>query len=235
MRHKIAISTMGFMIFLAAAIVTKAQDAPPPPPGAEPGMHMQQGGPHGWGDGPRGFEHDGGEGFGHHEGRGFGGGEHGGMHGGFGGGEHLIQMAENPHVRMFLGLTDDQVQRLHQIGVDSEKASIQNRADMELKHLELRELLRSDNPDHDAIMSKLDEVNATRGKIEKQRVETFLNARGVLTPEQLKKVKEFMEHRGPGGMEHGREMEHHGGGRPPMHGGGPGGQPQPKPAAPPAQ
>ena len=121
---------------------------------------------------------------------------------------------------------DEQVARLHKIGVDAEKASVQTRADMELRHIELRELMRADNPDHDAIMQKLDEVNALQGKMEKQRVETMLSARGVLTPEQQKKIKTFMENRGAGGgPERGRMMERRGGmGRPPGHpGGAPGG------------
>jgi Spy/CpxP family protein refolding chaperone len=231
MRKRLAIGTMGFMVLLASVIVIRAQDAPPP----NQGEARQHDGPRGWSNGPREFGHEGGEGFRDHEGPGFGGGERGGMHG-FGGGEHLLRMAENPRVKMFLGLSDEQVERLHKIGIDSEKASVQNRADMELKHIELRELLRSDNPDRDAIMSKIDEANALRGKIEKQHIETYLNARGVLTPDQLKKVKEFMQH-GPGGMEHRGEMGHRGMGRPPMHGGpgGPGGPPPAKPGAPPAQ
>ena len=149
-------------------------------------------------------------------------------------------MAENPRVRTYLGLSDEQVGRLHKIGVDAQKASVQNRADMELRHIELRELLRADNPDHDAIMAKLDEVNALRGKMEKQRVETMLSARSVLTPEQLKKIKTFMENRGAGGgPERGHMMERRGGpGRPPGHPGGPGGAPggsTPKPQEPPVQ
>ena len=155
----------------------------------------------------------------------------------FGGGERLLRMAENPRVRQYLGLTDEQVGRLHKIGVDAEKASVQTRADMELRHIELRELLRADNPDHDAIMQKLDEVNALRGKMEKQRVETMLSARSVLTPDQLKKVKTFMENRGEGGgLERGHMMERRGnmGHRPGGPGGAPGG-PAPKPPAPPAQ
>jgi len=124
---------------------------------------------------------------------------------------------------------------LHKIGIDAEKAAVQTRADMELRHIELRELLRADNPDHDAIMQKLDEVNALRGKMEKQQVETLLSARSVLTPDQLKKVKAFMENRG-GGMERGRMMERHEGmGRPSGHGGPGGPTPQPKPTPPPAQ
>ena len=234
MRRKIAIGALGFMFVLAATFVAKAQDAPPPGPDPEHGQRMMMDGPHDWGGGPHvlireRFGED--SGWGEH--RGFGGREHGGMHE-FGGGEHLLRMAENPHVRMYLGLTDDQVERLHKIGIDAEKASIQNRANLELGHLELRELLRADNPDRDAIMKKLDEVNSLHGQMEKQRVGTLLDARAVLTPEQLKKVKEFME-RGPGGMERGHEMGHRGMGHPPMHGGGPGGGQAPKPPTPPAQ
>ncbi len=158
----------------------------------------------------------------------------------FGGGEGFLRMAENPRVRQYLGLTDEQVGRLHKIGVDAEKASVQTRADMQLRHIELRELLRADSPDHDAIMQKIDEVNALQGKMQKQRVETMLSARSVLTPEQLKKVKTFMENRGSGGgPERGHMMERRGGpGRPPGHPGGPGGAPggsSPKPQTPPSQ
>jgi Spy/CpxP family protein refolding chaperone len=148
--------------------------------------------------------------------------QRGGGHG-FGGGAGLLRMAENPRVRQYLGLTDEQVGRLHKIGVDSEKSSVQTRADMEMRHIELRELMRADNPDHDAIMQKLDEVNTLQGKMQKQRVETMFSARSVLTPEQQKKIKTFMENRGAGGPGREHMMERHGGmGRPP---GGPGGAP----------
>jgi Spy/CpxP family protein refolding chaperone len=239
MRRKIALGTLGFMVFLAVAVVSWAQDGPPNGPGPGHGQHeFGGGGPHEWGGGPQHFEEGGRGEFGRHEGGGHDGWERGGRHG-FGGAEHLLRMAENPRVRMFLGLTDEQVGRLHKIGVEAEKSSIQTRADLELRHIELRELLRAENPEHDAIMQKLDEVNALRGKMEKQQVETLLSARSVLTPEQVKKVRAFMENRGPGsGMERGHEMERHGGmGRPPGHG-GPGGAPSgpaPKPQAPPAQ
>lgn len=242
MRRKIAMGTLALMVLLAAAIVSWAQEGAPQ--GANPGQAQHQmagGGQHPWGDGPHKFAGGGPGEFGR-QGREGGPGERrmGWERGGrreFGGGEHLLRMAENPRVRQYLGLTDEQVGRLHKIGVDAEKASVQTRADMELRHIELRELLRADNPDHDAIMKKLDEVNALRGKMEKQRVETMLSARGVLTPEQLKKVKTFMENRGAGGgMERGHMMEHRGGmGRPPGHPGGAPGGSTPKPPEPPVQ
>ncbi|MGO8816376.1 MAG: Spy/CpxP family protein refolding chaperone [Terriglobia bacterium] len=227
MRRKIAIGTLGLMVLLAAAMVSWAEEGAPQ--GADPGQdqHQMGGGQHQWGDGPHKF--DGGN-RGQFATREWDGGREGhrmgwqrGGRGRFGGGDRLMHMAENPRVRQYLGLTDDQVARLHKIGIESEKASVQTRADMQLRHIELRELLRSDNPDHDAIMRKLDEVNALQGKMEKQRVETMLTARSVLTPEQLKKIKTFMENRG-GGPGRG-PMERRGGmGRPP-HPAGPGGAP----------
>ena len=236
MRRKIAIGALSLLVLLAAAIVSWAQEGAPQGPGPGQRQHQFGGGEqHQWGNGPHQFAGGGPGQFGGQ--RRMGGPGGGGR--GFGGGEHLLRMAENPMVRQYLGLTDEQVGRLHKIGVEAEKASVQTRADMELRHIELRELLRADNPDHDAIMQKLDEVNTLRGKMEKQQVETLLSARSVLTPEQVKKVRAFMENRGPGGgpeREHG--MERRGGmGRPPGHG-GPGGAPggpAPKPQTPPAQ
>ena len=157
--------------------------------------------------------------------------------GGFGGGRGLLHMADNPRVRAYLNLTDQQVTSLHQISVESAKASIRTHADLELRRIELHELLRADNPDHDAVMRKVQEVSDLRGQMAKQHMETMFTARNVLTPEQIKKVKAFMEgggRGGPGGPEGERPTERHGGpGRRP---GGPGAPPAPPahPSNPPA-
>ncbi len=129
-------------------------------------------------------------------------------------------------------MSADQVSRLHKISIDAEKASIQNRADMQLQRLELRELMRADSPDESAIMAKMDQVNALQGKMEKARVQTMLSARGVLTADQLKKLKEMREHRGMGGPGGGRMM--HGGPHRPGGPGGPGST-APKPQEPAVQ
>jgi Spy/CpxP family protein refolding chaperone len=133
-------------------------------------------------------------------------------------------------VRTELNLTDEQVGRLHKLAVESEKSSIKTRAELQLHSIELRELLRAEKPEHDAIMSEVQQISNLRGQMAKQHMETLLAARDVLTPEQLKKVRSFMENRGlrnPGGPgSSGREhmMERHGGqGRPSGRpGGGPG-------------
>lgn len=158
-----------------------------------------------------------------------------GMHGhrGFGArGGGLERLADNPRIHTELGLSADQVSRLHKISIDAEKASIQNRADMQLQRLELRELMRADSPDESAIMAKMDQVNALQGKMEKARVQTMLSARGVLTADQLKKLKEMREHRGMGGPGGGRMM--HGGPHRPGGPGGPGST-APKPQEPAVQ
>ena len=230
MRRIMAISTLSLMVLAGTALVCWAEEGAPQGPGTGQGQHQ-------WGDGQRAFA-EGGR-FGR-EGRMGGPGEGSmgwqrGGRGGFGGGG-LLRLAENPHVRQYLGLTDEQVSHLHQIGLDARKAGVQMRADMELRHIELGELIRADNPDHDAIMQKLDEVNALRGKMEKQRVEAMLSARAVLTSEQIKKVKTFMENRGAG-MEREPMMQRRGGPGAwgPGHPGPASSGATPKPAEPPVQ
>jgi Spy/CpxP family protein refolding chaperone len=224
MRQRIAWVTAVFLVVLAASVVAWGQDERLGGENRWQGQHpsgMGMQGPHEFGaQGERGF---GGEG----RPEGFGGhrmmmGGHGGR--GFGGGRGLLRMADNPRVRAYLNLTDQQVTSLHQISVESEKTSIRTRADLELRRIELQELLRADNPDHDAVMRKVQEVSDLRGQMAKQHMETLFTARNVLTPEQITKVKTFMEGGGRGGP---------GGERPTEHRGGPGRRPG-APGAPPA-
>jgi Spy/CpxP family protein refolding chaperone len=146
-------------------------------------------------------------------------------------------MAENPRVRQALSLTDDQVARLHTISVNAEKSSVETRARLQVNRIELRELMRGDNPDQSAIMAKMDEANTLQGTMQKQRVQAMLSARSVLTPDQLKKLKTLAENRGAGpGQGPGQMMERRGGQGRPMGrpGAAPGGS-APKPQAPPSQ
>jgi Spy/CpxP family protein refolding chaperone len=144
----------------------------------------------------------------------------------------MLRMADNPRVKEALGLSADQVGKLHALALNSEKASVQNRAQMETAQIELRELMRGENPDQSAIDRKIDELSALRGKMQKQHVDTMLAAKAVLTPEQRAKIKTFMENRGAGGPGGGHMMEHRGGPGGHMGGGAGAGT---KPPAPPAQ
>ena len=111
-------------------------------------------------------------------------------------------MLENERVKTELGLTDQQTDRLRQIMVDAKKNTVKTRADVTVRGIELREMLRADKPDREAVMKKVQGISDLRGQIMKQHVESLLAAKTVLTPEQQKKMRAFLEHRGRPGMRH---------------------------------
>jgi Spy/CpxP family protein refolding chaperone len=102
---------------------------------------------------------------------------------------------DNDRVKAALNLTDQQVARLRQSLVDTEKATVKTRADIEVGRIELRELMRADKPDRDAVMRKVQEISDLQGQMMKQRVDALVTAKTVLTPEQQKKIRAFMESR----------------------------------------
>ena len=116
------------------------------------------------------------------------------------GGPRLMAMLENDRVKSALGLTDEQSGKLREIMVESRKSAITTRADMQVRNIELRELLRADQPNRDAVLRKVQEISGLRGQMMKQRVESLLAAKSVLTAEQQQKFRAFMsERRGRGG------------------------------------
>jgi Spy/CpxP family protein refolding chaperone len=114
-------------------------------------------------------------------------------------GARILAMLDNDRVKSALGLTDDQTSRLRQIVVDTQKGNITTGAELTVRGIELRELLRADNPDQDAVMKKIDQISALRAQVMKQDVEALLKAKTVLTPEQQKKIRTFIERRRAGG------------------------------------
>jgi len=110
-------------------------------------------------------------------------------------GPRMLAMLESERARTELGLTDQQVERLRQVVVENEKASVKTRAEISVKRLELREQLRVEKPDRDAVMKKVQEISDLRGQMMKQRVDSLLTAKTVLTPEQQKKMRAFMRER----------------------------------------
>lgn len=121
---------------------------------------------------------------------------------------HLMAMLDNERVKAALGLTDDQADRLHKILVGVEESSIKTRSDIAVRGIELRELLRADKPDRDAVMKKAEEISQLRGELMSQRLQAMLDAKNVLTPEQQAKIRNFMESRREGGFGMERMMRH---------------------------
>lgn len=112
----------------------------------------------------------------------------------------LLALLDNDRVKSELGLNDQQAGRLRQIIVDAEKSSIKAGGEMAVRSIDLRELLRADTPDRDAALKKVQEISNLRGEMMKHHVEALLAAKNVLTPEQQKKMRTFIE------KQHGREF-----------------------------
>jgi len=113
--------------------------------------------------------------------------------------ERLLALLDSDRVKSYLGLDSTQIERLRQIALDTEKDNVKTRADIEVRSIDLKEALRADKPDRDAILKKVQEISDLRGQVMKSYVEAILSAKAVLSPEQQRKIMLFIENRGEGG------------------------------------
>jgi Spy/CpxP family protein refolding chaperone len=184
-----------------------AQGDPPGPPPDGPGAmgprgNMQWGGGHGRGDWGR----ENNEGRGEHEGfgrdRGMGM-RRGGMRGRESG---LGRLLNDPAIREQLGVSADQALKIRQQESEFRKTEIRGRADLEVKQIDLRDLLSADKPDRAAIDAKLQDISTARLALEKSAITFRLDSRDALTPAQREKLRQIMRDRnrpGDGPRAHG--------------------------------
>lgn len=114
----------------------------------------------------------------------------------------LGRLLNDPNVRQQLGVTADQAAKIRQQESDFRKSEIRNRADLEIKRMDLNDLLSAEKPDRSAIDSKLQEVGAAELALEKASIDNRLTMRDALTPAQRQKLQQMMmqrNQRGPGG------------------------------------
>lgn len=107
----------------------------------------------------------------------------------------LLRLLESERAKTELGLTEQQSERLRQILVEAQKARLRTRSDLGVRGIELREMLRAEQPDRSAVLKKVQEISDLRAQAMRQNVETLLAAREVLTPEQRQKLRAFIEQR----------------------------------------
>lgn len=86
-----------------------------------------------------------------------------------------------------LGLSEEQMKRLKAIRSEHEKSTIKMGANLEIMELELRDLLQQETPDRAAIDRKITALGELKTKMRKDQVHAHLEARSVLTKEQLEK------------------------------------------------
>lgn len=192
-------AAIAILALIISAPMVLAQDPPPDAPGA--GRPMWQGRvPNG---------HDGQDGQNGRWGQGNGnwgrGGEmemrgHDHMRPGF----MLARLVNNPDIREQLGITPEQAAKIRQQFTAFRISEVRSRADLQVKRIELRDLMAADTPDRAAIDAKLEEISSTRLNSSKARVDYILSMKDALTPEQRQKLKDmfmsrFREH-GRGGF-----------------------------------
>jgi Spy/CpxP family protein refolding chaperone len=109
----------------------------------------------------------------------------------------LGRLLTDPNVRQQLGVTADQAAKIRQQESDFRKSEIRNRADLQIKRMDLDDLLSADKPDRSAIDSKLQEIGAAQIALEKSAIDNSLNMRDALTPVQRQKLQQMMTQREP--------------------------------------
>ena len=107
----------------------------------------------------------------------------------------LSRMLENPMLRQQLGVSADQAAKIRQQETDFEKAEIRNRADLEVKRLELNQLMSVDKPDRAAVDAKVAELGTAQAAMEKAAIDNRLNMRDALTPVQRQRLEQIVAQR----------------------------------------
>jgi Spy/CpxP family protein refolding chaperone len=118
-----------------------------------------------------------------------------GMRRGMGPGMGLGLAVHDPALRERLGLTSEQVAKIEAQSSAFAKTRVRGRADLEVKRMELGELLHADKPDRAAIDRKLRELHDAEFALHKADVDHQLGMRDVLTPEQRTKLEELRAER----------------------------------------
>ncbi len=85
-----------------------------------------------------------------------------------------------------LNLTDEQKDKIEQLGIEHQKVMIDLRADMQKKHLAMKELMRKGNYSRDDFMNMVNEMNAARDKIAAARANHRMDVYELLNDQQKK-------------------------------------------------
>ena len=107
----------------------------------------------------------------------------------------LARLLNNPAIREKLGITAEQIGAIRKQESDFRKTEIRDRADLEVKRVDLRDLLQADKPDRAAIDSKLQEISNARLALEKAAIHFRLAMKEAITPEQREKLHQLMSER----------------------------------------
>jgi Spy/CpxP family protein refolding chaperone len=114
------------------------------------------------------------------------------------------------HAKETLGLTDEQVTHLQTIKTTYKKDRVKKQAEVDLAKIEVHDLLHTDQKASTNIEEAVRKVYALKADLRIASIKAFQEARTVLRPEQLQKMKELRE-KERGSME--SKRSEHGGDR----------------------
>jgi Spy/CpxP family protein refolding chaperone len=129
------------------------------------------------------------------------------------GGGGLMKMAEkllnDPKFQKEIGLTDTQISQLKTKLSETEKAMIRSKADVQILHIDLKDMLEADNPDAAKIDAKIDELGRLQAENMKTMAHALIEVKSILTKEQIEKAKAYIiEKKGPKGGGKGMKGDH---------------------------
>jgi Spy/CpxP family protein refolding chaperone len=116
-------------------------------------------------------------------------GRRGDRHSGF------ARLLNDPAIRQQAGITDEQAATIRKQQLDFRKTEIRGRADVEIRRMELKDLLAADKPDRVAINAKLQEISAAQLSLQKSAIDYRLTMRDAITPAQRDKLRQLMRDR----------------------------------------
>lgn len=104
---------------------------------------------------------------------------------------HAAMLLRDPAIQERLGITPEQAARLQAQQRAFVKAMIRNRAELQVKRIELAELLAAEKPDRELIEKKLGALNQAQFAMRRSAIENRLAVREMFTPEQRQKMRQL--------------------------------------------
>jgi Spy/CpxP family protein refolding chaperone len=99
-------------------------------------------------------------------------------------------MACDPVKMQELGLTPEQQRKMADIHEHMQRQVIQIEADLRIAQLDMQKLMQAESPDRAQIEAQIDRIAGLEAAMKKARIATQLEARSLLTPEQVRKMHE---------------------------------------------
>lgn len=90
-----------------------------------------------------------------------------------------------------INLSKEQIEKIKKIRSNAKKSNIPLNSDIQLKQMELKDLMDADSPDKAAVAAKVKEIDALKTQIKLNHMNARIDCRNVLTKEQKEKMEQL--------------------------------------------